>query len=127
MQLTIDQIPSHSHSDEGHSHAINLNTHHAGEHTHHYKDSFYSGGKRPYFNDYIQVPHNFGSSGSDNEPVNCGWQITRETLHGSGNHNHNIQGNTAESKAYLSNTGGNLDHENLPPYYVVAYIIYLKD
>ena len=111
MQLTVDQIPSQSHSDESHSHLINLNTHHAGEHTHHYKDSFYSGG-----------PHNFGSSGSDNEPVNRGWQISRETLIGSGNHNHNIQGNTAGSKAYLSNTGSNLDHKNISLYYVAAYI-----
>lgn len=40
VRLTVDQIPKHTHPDNGHSHSINLNTDSSGSHRHQYKDFF---------------------------------------------------------------------------------------
>ena len=81
----------------------------------------------PYYNG-IKIPNNnwateSGKFGANN--MNMGWQMERE-IEVSGNHSHNLQGNSSVSHALLSGTGANKPHENRPLYTVVQYIIYIK-
>ena len=120
-------MPSHKHLDNGHSHYNNFYSAYDGSHYHEYKDIFYSENVQQFslIKDYTDVPYNYGVS-ERTDTDNKGWQFSRNT-YSSGTHRHNIQGNSDSSRASITNTGGNMDHENLPPYNVVAYIINLKE
>ena len=125
VKLTINQMPKHTHSDKGHSHSINLNTNNAGSHFHEYKDIYFSEWVNHLISkDYENVPNSQGHAGPVDDG-NVGWQFSRNTVQ-SGAHEHNVNGQTSASNINLNESGGDLDHENLPPYYVVAYIIYLQ-
>ncbi|CAF1225211.1 unnamed protein product [Didymodactylos carnosus] len=121
VQLSENQMPSHTHTDKGHSHTISLSTGVAGSHAHDYDDIFFS---EHYGNsaNYVSVPRNLGSKSSDHD--NVGHQM-RRTTYSAGNHQHNIVGNTLNGVASIAASGGNQSHENRPPYYVVIYIVYL--
>ena len=121
VKLSIEEMPSHNHTDIGHSHSISLNTSYSGSHSHFYKDIYYS--EWTYMsNDYTDVYNQFGSHSTDND--NVGHQMTRET-EGNGTHFHSIIGNSYSASSILENTGGNGSHENRPPYYVVVFIVYI--
>jgi hypothetical protein len=47
------------------------------------------------------------------------------TTYDSGNHDHSINGHSAASSTSITNTGNNEKYDNRPPYYVVAYIVFL--
>ncbi len=90
-----------------------------------YKDIYYSEQLNVLiYRDYVSVPYKQGTGGKW-DADNYGWQFSRDTLD-SGAHVHNVNGQTSASNVNLNESGGDLDHENLPPYYVVAYIIYLN-
>jgi hypothetical protein len=110
-----------AHSDNGHTHWINLNTDGNGWHQHGYKDIFHS--ESHGYHDQAQLPNRFGQ-GSKNDWDNVGLQMDRETW-GNGWHTHHVGGNSNLAYASLKNTGGGKEHENRPPFYVVAYIIYM--
>ncbi|CAF1505043.1 unnamed protein product [Adineta steineri] len=100
--LSIDQMPSHMHTFEGQTSA-------SGAHAHNYNDITYADGCD------VPVPTYRGiASGT---PHNKACQIGR-TSEAAGVHTHTIYGAT-------SNIGGNKPQENRPPYYVIAYIIYI--
>jgi hypothetical protein len=96
-------------------------TSHAGQHAHTYKDIFFS--ESHGYHDTVGTPNGFGTSTrTDND--NAGLQMTR-TTYDSGNHDHSINGHSGASSASITNTGNNEKHENRPPYYVVAYIVFI--
>ena len=121
VKLSINEMPSHTHTTQPHSHSINLNTATSGAHTHIYKDIFFS--ESPGMtNEYVNVPNNIGTkAGYDND--NVGHQFSR-TTYSDGAHYHNVQGQSSSSNVNIDANGGSLPHENRPPYYVVQYIIY---
>ena len=121
VKLSINEMPSHTHTTQPHSHHINLNTAASGNHVHLYKDIFYSEGA-DVTRDYTHVPGNIGT-GSSRDNDNVGHQMSR-TTYSDGAHVHNVQGQSQPSSVKLDAIGGNLAHENRPPYYVVQYIIY---
>lgn len=55
---------------------------------------------------------------------NQGLQFTRY-IYDSGYHSHNVDSNSNTGFSSLRETGGDAEHENRPPYYVVQYIIYI--
>ncbi|CAF4104849.1 unnamed protein product [Rotaria sp. Silwood1] len=100
--LTVDEMPSHLHTFQAQTSA-------SGAHSHNYNDITYADGCD------VPIPTYRGiKSGT---PHNKACQIAR-TTEATSNHNHIISGGT-------SNVGGNKPQENRPPYYVIAYIIYI--
>ncbi|CAF4575904.1 unnamed protein product [Rotaria socialis] len=100
--LTPDQMPNHSHTFQAQTSAV-------GAHAHYYHDITYADGCD------IVVPTYRGiRSGT---PNNKACQIGRTTA-AAGQHDHSISGST-------SRVGSSAPQENRPPYYVVAYIIYI--
>ena len=123
VALAVGQLPEHTHSDTGHSHSISLTSSTNGYHSHNYKDIFYSERWGGFHDLEYNIPSNIGQ-GAKSDHDNWGLQMTRGT-YGEGNHAHTISGNTETITASITKTGNNEKHENRPPYYVVAYIIFL--
>ena len=122
VRLKIEEMPEHNHQENGHSHRVSITSSVAGSHAHTYKDVFYSE-RWNGFHDLIDVPHSIGQ-GAKSDQDNWGLQMTRST-YGNGEHSHHIHGSTDTAYSSISKTGNNEEHENRPPYYVVAYIIFL--
>jgi microcystin-dependent protein len=110
VRLTVNQMPSHTHSDSGHNHYLNINTNDAGNHAHNYWDTFWTEGGG-WFGFYKKGNLVLSSS-------------NLRTSFAAGSHTHDINGHTHGSHAILSETGGNQEFDNRPSYYVVGYIIY---
>jgi microcystin-dependent protein len=108
VKLNISQMPSHNHIDEGHKHFINVNSSSNGEHSHGYREITYSNMDEKKFGWFSRI------SGDR-------WGKT----HSSGSHINEINGDSEISNANISFAGSNEEHENRPPYFVIAYIIYL--
>lgn len=68
VKLSINEMPSHTHTTQPHSHQINLSTTSSGAHTHTYKDIYHSESVR-FSSDYTSVPSNLGSASSDYDNV----------------------------------------------------------
>jgi microcystin-dependent protein len=118
VTLDATQIPAHSHTADGnltaasagaHTHTGTTNT--TGAHTH-------SVGTYNYNVDHANFDRAY-SRGSNANSINTGSAGDHShtfTTASNGAHTHDITGST-------SNTGGGLAHENLPPYYALAYIM----
>ncbi|UJR12975.1 hypothetical protein I4U23_017151 [Adineta vaga] len=102
VTLTVDEMPTHSHT-------FQAQTSVAGAHYHNYNDITYADGCDVPFPTYGGI-----RSGTSN---NRACQIARVT-DTAGSHSHSVSGTT-------SSIGGIKAHENHPPYYVIAYIIYI--
>jgi microcystin-dependent protein len=114
MNLSINEMPKHTHKDKGHAHKVQLKTNSAGEHSH----SFNNNNDLDYIKfreGYCNYPRSFRILPSSN------WQNTKI----SGQHSHDVSGSTTINSVDLAEEGGNEDFEILPPYFVVQYIIYL--
>ena len=125
--LKTGELPEHTHTDSGHSHFMSLTTSNGGQHAHNYKDIFWS--ERSDIKDYSRndityTDHPGIGSTSKHDWDNGGWQMTRTTFE-NGNHNHDLSGQSHISHSSISKTGNNEKHENRPPFYAVAYIIFL--
>jgi microcystin-dependent protein len=103
VRLTISQMPSHTHTDSGHVHYINFNS--STELLNTFRLHGTNDEKR-----FTRDPN--GSIAEDMDP----------TTH---SHAHDIKGNSNTGYSQLTLSGGSDEHENRPPYYVVAYIIFL--
>jgi len=95
VTLNVNQIPSHSHNVSG-------STDTKGNH-YHYSGITYGYGSNTRVSQAMQPVKNFDNSIYTNE---------------AGNHTHNFNVNSGS-------TGNNQAHENMPPYYVLTYIIKL--
>jgi microcystin-dependent protein len=109
VKLTVNQMPSHTHTDSGHNHYVSITTSAGGDHGHSYQDSIWDEGGG-WFGFYKN-----GNLVRATRHLNTAW---------AGSHAHNVNGHTTASHAVLSETGGNQEFDNRPSYYVVAYIIY---
>jgi microcystin-dependent protein len=120
--LKTGELPEHTHTDSGHSHYISLISSQGGSHYHDYNDVFWS---EYYYSkvDTVDVPMKMGTGGITDYD-NVGYQMSR-TTNVAGYHNHDLRGQSQTSHASITKTGNNEKHENRPPFYVVAYIIFL--
>ena len=123
VTLSVDEMPHHTHLDQGHNHNVNLGTNFVGDHSHYYKDVFYSEKDIGRHNDFTNVPLNIGV-GASIDYDNIGYQFERNSFN-AGGHSHNVNGQSANSNSILTSTGGSKSHENRPPFYVIEYIIYI--
>lgn len=118
VRLGVEHMPSHNHSMNStghHNHTGNTNA--TGNHNHRIgvlnrqgnPDGWRDGGRHYWRN--------------SNYYLNRTQDQGKMTDH-AGNHNHSFTTNTRGGHAHnISNTGGNRPHENMPPYYVLVYII----
>ena len=123
VTLDTTQIPAHSHTADGdltaasagaHTHTVSGSTNTTGSHRHTQAFGYNVGG-----NTYSESGRiNFAGTTSDNaiNPAGDHSHTVTGTAASAGAHTHDITGSTA-------NTGGGLAHENLPPYYALAYIM----
>ena len=124
--VTLDdtQIPAHSHTANGnltaasagsHTHTASTNT--TGSHTH---EERVNGGDQDWgtaaYTNVSGTKNNYGAKDSGLETKSAGNHSHTVTVNSAGNHTHDITGST-------SSVGGGLAHENLPPYYALAYIM----
>lgn len=110
VKLNVNQIPEHTHEDKGHRHQVELNSTENGEHDQKFYDFDYT-------NKRLKTEINSNLSA-----------IEKASQHSEDvkSHIHSINGPTSLAKADLNLTGGNLEHENRPPFFVVVYVIYLE-
>ena len=94
--LTISEMPAHSHSGSTSSN---------GEHTH---DYMWAIPERPWDGEYA-VNDNLS-----NKLVGTHRAYRTWTTSSSGSHSHSV---------YIDSQGGNQPHNNMPPYYTLAYIM----
>ena len=115
VTLDTTQIPAHSHTADG-----DLTAASAGAHTHTFSATTGGAGAWSY-----SVRNS--TSGNDGVASGNGAQIYTISQP---DHTHSVSGTTASNGAHThditgstANTGGGLAHENLPPYYALAYIM----
>jgi len=102
VTLTAAQIPAHTHTFSGTTDTV-------GDHTHTINIS--------YSPDYDYYGNNVtGLNAGQNGANSVTGQSVNLTTAGAGAHNHTISGTT-------SSVGSGTSHENLPPYYALAYIM----
>lgn len=111
VTLTVSQLPSHNHtmSNAGsHSHTGSTNV--SGSHTHSYR-----------------VPRDSSTnSGVGSSSALRYITYTDNTTGSAGDHSHSLSTNSAGSHAHtINSTGGGKAHENRPPYYALAFIMYI--
>lgn len=111
VTLTVSQMPSHNHTmGKAGSHGHTGSTSISGNHTHSYlciRDGNTSSGVG-------------GSSAFRYDPY------VNRTTSSAGDHSHSLSLNSAGSHTHtINNTGGGQAHENRPPYYALAFIMYI--
>ena len=97
VSLTENELPRHNHVDNGHTHYINLTT------------GSFSGSTEQ------QSAHNWWVLSYQNS----GYRVNY------GAHSHTVSGNTTSAHASISYSGQGAEFDIRPPYYTLAYIIYL--
>lgn len=105
VELSVSELPAHDHGGDTGSN---------GSHNHTYKDSYHieSVGNQPSAGGVDNIGgNNYGSASSDND--NRYLYYRNGSTNSNGNHNHSIP-----------SEGNGAAHENRPPYYTLAYIIY---
>lgn len=107
IQLTIDELPPHTHKDLGHTHNVN-------DPGHNHNDNDFNGLIRHTGNSTTGGMDTIDKQGKEFELNNYGTIQANKT---------GVTVNTSE--ANIENTGGNQSHENRPPYFVLAYIMKL--
>lgn len=117
--LTASEMPSHTHTGPNHRHSVdppNTNTNTTGNHNHSVRRDTYDGDGQPH------QGMDIGDSDASHWPQDA-------TTSTNGNHYHAVN-ISAFNSAYSGTgntgaTGGGSAHNNMPPYYALAYIMKL--
>jgi microcystin-dependent protein len=123
--ITLDatQIPAHSHTADG-----DLTAASAGAHTHTVSGSTNTTGSHRHTQAFGSNVG--GNTYSDAGRINFAGNTSDTAINPAGDHSHTVTGTAASNGAHThditgstSSVGGGLAHENLPPYYALAYIM----
>ena len=141
VTLSVNELPSHSHTVDSHQHNIGSHTHNVGNHSHnvsgsgssstvgagshtHTYDAYGDGGSvwRPAvrFDGGGGVSYNTGSVG--NHSHNFSVSISGSTNDTGPGQTGNASGASGTASPGTNSIGGSVGHENRPPYYALAYI-----
>jgi len=141
VTLSVNELPSHSHTVDSHQHNIGSHTHNIGNHSHnvsgsgssstvgagshtHTYDAYGDGGStwRPAvrFDGGGGVSYNTGSVG--NHSHNFSVSISGSTNDTGPGQTGNASGASGTASPGTNSIGGSVGHENRPPYYALAYI-----
>jgi microcystin-dependent protein len=123
VTLDATQIPAHSHTADG-----DLTAASAGAHTHTVSGSTNTTGSHRHTQAY---GYNVGGNiYSESGRINFAGNTSDTAINPAGDHSHTVTGTAASNGAHThditgstSSVGGGLAHENLPPYYALAYIM----
>ena len=146
ITLTVEQMPSHTHTQNAHNHSASSGS--AGSHTHtansgqggghDHGDIAASGGHTHTYSTGSNIQRAVGTLGGVMSTSLVTSNTTSSTTHthpiaGSGTHNHSVTVDSAGSHTHSvtvsnatatnQNTGGGEAHSNLQPYIVLNYII----
>tara|TARA_R110000772_G_scaffold11807_2_gene36711 strand:- start:279 stop:1430 length:1152 start_codon:yes stop_codon:yes gene_type:complete len=127
VTLGATQIPAHSHTADGNLAAASAGAHthttastgtaaSAGSHSHTQTYGLNNGGNTYSFAGQIGLGGTISTAGINAGGAHTHTVSTTGTAASAGAHTHDITGST-------SSVGGGLAHENLPPYYALAYIM----
>lgn len=117
--LTSSEIPSHTHTgttDANGLHAHTGTTNLTGAHSHTVNNTVQKTG--------VNTPGSLDNDGNEIDTVNTSTTTTSIN----GDHSHTISTTTEGSHTHTfttASTGGGLSHNNMPPFYVLAYIMKL--
>jgi microcystin-dependent protein len=117
--LTVSELPSHTHSgtvDSSGDHSHTGTTNITGNHTHTVTNTVQKTGNN--------TPDGLDFSANEIDNINT----TTTTTSANGDHSHTLTTNTTGSHLHTftsNSTGGGEAHNNMPPYYVLAYIMKL--
>ena len=141
VTLSVNELPSHSHTVDSHQHNIGSHTHNVGNHSHnvsgsgssstvgagghtHTYDAYGDGGSnwRPgiTFEAGGGVSYNTGSVGDHSH--NFSVSISGSTNDTGPGQTGNASGASGDASPGTNSIGGSVGHENRPPYYALAYI-----
>lgn len=116
VTLTEAQMPSHKHSGSTNSN---------GSHSHTGKTAL--GGSHTHSISLKKGESDGGNSGNDLRPSNSYGQSVTQYTNSAGTHDHSINLNSAGAHTHSFETnqkGSSQSHENRPPYYALAYIMF---
>jgi microcystin-dependent protein len=123
VTLDTTQIPAHSHTADG-----DLTAASAGAHTHTVSGSTNTTGSHRHTQAF--GANYGGNTWSESGRINFAGTTSENAINPAGDHSHTVTGTAASDGAHThditgstANTGGGLAHENLPPYYALAYIM----
>lgn len=131
--LTVNEIPSHTHTgitatsgDHNHSGSTSSN----GAHSHTVNDPGHTHTQTTINDDYNNSGANPPGFSADSAGSvtwsNINSSTTGITIASNGAHAHSINTDGSHSHTFTTNaTGGSLPHNNMPPFYVLAYIMKL--
>jgi microcystin-dependent protein len=108
--LTVNEMPSHTHTQDVHAHSFSGTTSTDGNHSHTVQSRAYG------FETFSWEGNGVGSRSS-------GQGLVYPPTNTTGAHTHSYSGTVSSQAATNQNTGGGQAHNNLQPYIVLNYII----
>lgn len=108
-QLSVNEMPSHTHIQDSHNHTQNAHSHTAGDNGHSHSGVIIAGGLSVPQGSYYGVWGNYGMKNTDTGYASV--------------YVNNATATNQATTATNQNTGGGLAHNNLQPYIVLNYII----
>ena len=125
VTLSADEMPSHRHNGPSHSHSLVGHTHSAPSHSHSLAGHTHTYGRPEFTGASLQLGAGGGNRLSRNDSGSTGSGGSGSTGSASGGSTGSAGGGSTGTggSGATSETGGDQDHENMPPFVVFNFII----